>query len=150
VDKDRNIRITDYKTGKAEIKLGDILKDGKNLQLVFYAKAVESILKKLDLEKHGKVFARYYYSTSTENFKCEEVEVTPDLVGEFDRIMDIIRTASGKGICIPIPDKTGCNRCDYIRICGQLKEYIYNRKIEYCREGVIKDFMQIREAGAEK
>ncbi len=134
IDEEGNIRITDYKTGKVNIKQDDIGKEKKNFQLILYTRALKN--SDLDLDLSKDISARYYYCTGRGNFEQVYVKNMPKHLTDLNNAVSNMLSKADKGKFMPTPNKDcapkqyNYNSCDYYRICGRMLHYFYKPKLE--------------------
>jgi len=129
------VRVTDYKTGRAPERLGSLLiGGGAVLQPVLYGLAVERALGARARE------GRLFYCTATGAFTTHSV-----VLGESARragleVLEIVDRAIGNGALMAAPADGACERCDFTSVCGP----DVGRRAARKRQAPLADLIELR------
>ncbi len=107
-----SLRATDYKTGEPR-RDGLVLDGGRFLQPVLYALALEKLFPHL-----SAAGGRAYYCTTRGQFQTVSVRIDQRSRDAAARLHAIIDQALREGFFPAAPDRDGCSRCDFQRVCG--------------------------------
>jgi RecB family exonuclease len=128
------LRVTDYKTGKLDGTLDQVIDGGKTLQPVLYALAAEKLF-----AGEGKVTAgRLYFCTSTGGFSEQVVLLNGRARDAAVQVAEAIADAVERPFLPAAPGKRQCEHCDYRAVCGPYEEYRSARKPQGNLESVFK------------
>ena len=117
-------RITDHKTGKADVRRSQFIDGGKSLQPLFYALAAEKLF-----AGRAKVTAgQLYFCTSVGGFAERVVPLDETGRAAADQIAEAISDAVARPFLPASPDKGQCDRCDFRAVCGPYEERRSARK----------------------
>jgi ATP-dependent helicase/nuclease subunit B len=118
------IRVTDHKTGKADVDPDQIIAGGTSLQPLFYALAAEKLF-----AGEGEISCgRLYFCTSRGGFVTLEVALDDPARAAAIQVADAIGAAIADAFLPAYPDKGECARCDYQMVCGPHEERRVARK----------------------
>ncbi|HEX2444993.1 MAG TPA: PD-(D/E)XK nuclease family protein [Vicinamibacterales bacterium] len=119
---ERELRITDHKTGKARVGDRAIIDGGRVLQPVLYGMVVESALGK------PVVSGRLYYCTSAGGFTEHEIPLNERSRRAAVEALEIVDRAVELGFLSPAPAERACAWCDFRPVCGPNEEMRVRRK----------------------
>jgi CRISPR/Cas system-associated exonuclease Cas4 (RecB family) len=119
---ERELRITDHKTGKARVGDRTIIDGGRVLQPVLYGMVVESALGK------PVVSGRLYYCTSAGGFTEHEIPLNERSRRAAVEALEIVDRAVELGFLSPAPAERACAWCDFRPVCGPNEEMRVRRK----------------------
>jgi superfamily I DNA/RNA helicase/CRISPR/Cas system-associated exonuclease Cas4 (RecB family) len=119
---ERELRITDHKTGKARVGDRTIIDGGRVLQPVLYGMVVESALGK------PVVSGRLYYCTSAGGFTEHEIPLNERSRRAAVEALEIVDRAVELGFLAPAPAERACAWCDFRPVCGPNEEMRARRK----------------------
>ncbi len=133
--RDGTLRVTDYKTGRASVAQGAVIKGGKALQPVLYALAAEVLFP--DAPVSG---GRLYYCTTRGGFQTTDVPL--DFVARRygEEIVTLVGGRLQKADLPAAPDEGACRWCDYRTVCGPDEEFRTGRK----DPARLRDLLQLR------
>ncbi len=117
-------RVTDHKTGKADIKPAQLIDGGRSLQPLLYALAAEKLFA-------GEVrisSGRLYFCTSAGGFAEQVVVVDERARAAAAQVADAIGDAVAHPFLPAAPDKRQCDLCDFRVVCGPYEERRAARK----------------------
>ena len=117
----KQVRVTDYKSGKYIWEEEDEFKGGRNVQLAIYVIAAADAY-----PKHDVTESRYYYSTAHGRFKTKRIEGSDAARQTLKQILVALDDTVRAGAFAPVADD--CGFCDYIDICGPHREMRAARK----------------------
>ncbi|MEW5739527.1 MAG: PD-(D/E)XK nuclease family protein [Myxococcota bacterium] len=118
------LRATDYKTGKARAKEGNVIGGGKHLQPVLYALVLEKLFP--DLKVEG---GRLYYCTQAGGFLARDTPLDPLARESMGLVVRTIARALEEGFLPAAPEKDGCRFCDFRPVCGPDEERRVKKKL---------------------
>ncbi len=118
----RELRITDYKTGRVRADRNLIIGGGRILQPALYAMAAERILG----EPVGA--GRLYYCTATGGFEERVVALDQAARAAAAGFAGLVGEAIAEGFLPAAPARGDCDYCDYRRVCGPYEEERVNHK----------------------
>ncbi len=121
--RDGTLRVTDYKTGRARVAQGAVIKGGEALQPVFYALAAEALFP--DSPVSGGTL---YYCTTRGGFQTTVVPL--DFVARryAEEVVTIVDGHLQKAFLPAAPGEGACRWCDYRTVCGPHEELRTSRK----------------------
>jgi hypothetical protein len=128
---DGNLRVTDYKSGKAVVPESAVLYGGRSLQRVLYPLAYEA------LTGETVVSGRLYYCTRKGDYLERVVAIDEQALenlAEFQRMLtQFIQDGFFPAAPFPKTDdwkdyNYGCRFCDYLPVCGPNAEELAGRK----------------------
>ena len=111
------IRATDYKTGRARAKPGNVVGGGKHLQPVLYALVLEQLLPSHPIEA-----GRLSYLTQIGGFTNVSTPLDARAREALGQVVLTIRTALERGFFPALPAEGECRWCDYGAVCGPDEE----------------------------
>lgn len=117
-------RATDHKTGKANVRRGQLMDGGRSLQPLLYALAAE----KLFAGEAEVASARLYFCTSVGGFDELVVPLDGRARGAALQLADTIGQSIAQPFLPAAPDKGQCDLCDYRGVCGPYEELRTARK----------------------
>ncbi len=118
----RELRITDYKTGRVRADRNVIIGGGRVLQPALYALAAERVLG----ESVGT--GRLYYCTATGGFEERVVTLDQATRTAAAKFAGVVGGAITEGFLPAAPGRGECEYCDYRRVCGPYEEERVNHK----------------------
>lgn len=118
------LRVTDYKTGKADAKADQVIAGGKSLQPVLYSLAAEKLFPGSDVVSGG----RLYFSTRRGGFTEVLVTLDEEARSAAQQLTQTIGAAVRKPFLPAAPASGECQRCDYRPVCGPYEEFRSARK----------------------
>ncbi len=120
----REVRATDYKTGKVRAEKDMRIGGGETLQPVFYALVLEQIMPGLK-----SVGGRLYYCTAAGSYTEVDVPLDDEAREGAQAIVKVVGDAIANGFlpAAPNPDGYGCEYCDYLPICGPYEVHRTNK-----------------------
>jgi ATP-dependent helicase/nuclease subunit B len=118
------VRVTDHKTGRADITKAQLIAGGASLQPVLYALAAEKILAGQTKVESG----RLYFCTSVGGFAEREIPLDESARGAAEQIATVIGEAVDHPFLPAAPEKGQCELCDYRAVCGPYEELRTARK----------------------
>ncbi len=121
--RDRCLRVTDHKTGRAAPDRGNVIFGGKILQPVLYALAAEKLFPKSAVAK-----GRLWYCTAAGGFEERNVELNATARSRAEAVASTVRQALENGFLPAYPEHGACEYCDYQVICGPYEEMRTRRK----------------------
>lgn len=116
------LRVTDYKTGRARTDEGLVVGGGEVLQPVLYALAVEAALGQPVVE------ARLFFATVAGGFSERVVKLDERARSLGVQVLQTIDAAIDHGFLPPAPRPGACSRCDFRLVCGPHEEIRVTRK----------------------
>lgn len=119
----REIRVTDHKTGKDRIQEGEIISGGRSLQPVLYALVCEKLFPDERVES-----GRLYYCTAAGSFQDRVVQLDERARRSADTLAKVVGEALAEGFLPAAPDEGACRFCDYRPVCGPYEEIRTARK----------------------
>jgi CRISPR-associated protein Cas4 len=116
------IRITDYKTGKAPDTIPRWVGGGEHLQPLLYALATEQL-------HSGKVSSgRLLYATQRGGYLTIEIPLDQKARLFLGKLLDNIDSMIQNGFLPPVPAKDACPQCEYRLVCGPYEERRFEKK----------------------
>ncbi|MFO0709541.1 MAG: PD-(D/E)XK nuclease family protein [Sandaracinus sp.] len=129
------IRATDYKTGRAEAKVGTRIGGGTTLQPLLYALVLEAMLEKgllsiggPDAPRPRVEGGRLWYCTRRGEDRRVEIALDDEGRRAIGEVATAIEHAFERGFFPRAPNDKGCGYCDYVAICGPEAEAHAARK----------------------
>lgn len=119
---ERELRVTDHKTGRARIDAGFAIGGGAVLQPILYAQAVEALLGEEVAE------SRLFYCTRRGGFEVYALVPGERERSSARRALEIIDAWVRRGFLPPAPREGECEHCDYRVVCGPWEEFRSRRK----------------------
>ena len=118
------LRATDYKTGKARAKEGNVIGGGKHLQPALYALVLEQLFPGTKVEG-----GRLFYCTQVGHFT--EVPTPLDTMARegIGLVVRTIKRALEEGFLPAAPEKDACRYCDFRPVCGPDEERRVRKKL---------------------
>ena len=110
------LRVVDHKTGRVPDPRPEIVGHGELLQPALYALAAEQIL------GERVAFGRLYYSTIAQNYATVDVQLNDWTRQRASQVLRAIDGAMRDGFLPAAPRKDGCQRCEYLPVCGPYEE----------------------------
>jgi CRISPR/Cas system-associated exonuclease Cas4 (RecB family) len=110
------LRVTDHKTGRNNVKVGCRIGGGEVLQPVLYSLAAEAMLG--ILPKEGRLF----FCTARGGYAIHAVPIDAIARQEANRVFQIIDGALAQGVLLPAPRRDTCTYCDFRPVCGPHEE----------------------------
>ena len=124
IDRERHLRITDYKTGRVPEDLGPffVVKGGEVLQPILYALAVEALIgTSLPSDTLAKS-TRLYFATERGGYEAREIALDDEKLERGREALEAIDRGLRAAVLLPIPREKACDRCDYRAVCGDGEE----------------------------
>jgi RecB family exonuclease len=119
----RDLRVTDYKTGRASAPRHVVVGGGGVLQPVLYALAAERIFGAPVAE------SRLFYCTRAGQFQERPVRIAgTDAPARGREVLDAIDRAVSSGFLPAAPQAGACGICDFRDVCGPHEELRTSRK----------------------
>lgn len=118
------LRATDYKTGKARAKEGNVIGGGKHLQPVLYALVLEKLLPELKVEG-----GRLFYCTQAGGFTEVPTPLDPLAREAMGLVVRTIARSLEAGFLPAAPEKDACRWCDFKPVCGPDEERRVKKKL---------------------
>lgn len=118
------LRATDYKTGRARAKEGNVIGGGKHLQPVLYALVLEKLFPELKVEE-----GRLFYCTQAGNFTTVPTPLDSMARESMGLVVRTIARALEEGFLPAAPEKDACRWCDFRPVCGPDEERRVKRKL---------------------
>jgi CRISPR/Cas system-associated exonuclease Cas4 (RecB family) len=110
------LRVVDHKTGRVPEPRPEMVGSGEVLQPALYALAAEQIL------GERVAFGRLYYSTIAQNYTAIDVPLNDWSRRRAAQVLHSIDDAMRGGFLPAAPRKDGCQRCEYLPVCGPYEE----------------------------
>lgn len=111
------LRVTDYKTGKVNVKQDAVIQGGEVLQPVLYALAVEKAF------PNDKVLGgRLWFCTARGGFQDRETLLNQQAREAADQVARAVGSALESGFLPAAPRKDACRWCDFKSVCGPHEE----------------------------
>jgi RecB family exonuclease len=132
-DSSGRLRLTDYKSGSADVTQGAVVLGGRSLQPVLYALAAEKLFPGAVAEA-----GRLDYCTTKGQFR--EVIVPLDEEGrrDIESLARVLSSCLDRGAFLASPREGVCGGCDYRSVCGPHEEVRIRRKSTVAIEDLIK------------
>jgi RecB family exonuclease len=111
------LRATDYKTGRARAKPGNVVGGGRHLQPALYALVLEQLL-----PGHPVEAGRLSYLTQLGGFTNVSTPLDARAREAMGQVILTIRTALEQGFFPALPADGECRWCDYSPVCGPDEE----------------------------
>jgi ATP-dependent helicase/nuclease subunit B len=118
------VRVTDHKTGKADVRRGQLIDGGKSLQPLLYALAAEKLFAKRAEVTSG----RLYFCTSNGGFAEQIVPLDERARDAAYQLAEAVGEAVAQPFLPAAPNKGECALCDYRVVCGPHEEHRTARK----------------------
>jgi CRISPR-associated protein Cas4 len=110
------LRVTDYKTGKAPETIPRWVGGGQHLQPLLYALAAEKDLgARIDS-------GRLVYATQRGGYTTVQIPLDDKARQFVGKLLTDIESMLAGGFLPPVPAKEECERCDYRSVCGPYEE----------------------------
>jgi RecB family exonuclease len=116
------LRVTDHKTGKAQVPEGVVVHGGKTLQPLLYALVAETLFK-APVES-----GRLYYCTANGEFAQRPIPLDEASRIQARTALDLIGRAIEQGFLPAAPMKDACDTCNYRIVCGPHETVRVSRK----------------------
>ena len=116
------LRVTDHKTGKAQMPEGKSVWGGRALQPLLYALVAESVL------KQSVELGRLYYCTASGEFTERPIPLDEASRLQARTALDLIGRAIEQGFLPAAPMKEACETCNYRVVCGPHESVRVSRK----------------------
>jgi CRISPR/Cas system-associated exonuclease Cas4 (RecB family) len=110
------VRVVDHKTGRIPEPRPEMVGGGESLQPVLYAMAAERML------GQPVALGRLYYATIAQNYTALDVPLNDWARRRAEHVLQIIDDAIRDGFLPAAPRKDGCQRCEYLAVCGPYEE----------------------------
>ena len=125
----KELRITDFKTGKAPRASfkQPVIGGGEMLQPLLYAMALEALLVRAGSPR-DIVETRLYYSNEKGAGRPVAVPVDRGTQREALAVLDLVEEAIQSSTLVAYPRKDACKTCPYIVVCGPNEEGRVERK----------------------
>lgn len=107
------LRATDHKTGAYPTWPGGLIRGGKSLQPVLYARVLETLHP--DREVAG---GRLYYCTSRGHFEERHVPLSKEARAAVAVVAGAVKESIDTRFLPALPEDGACERCDYRCVCG--------------------------------
>jgi RecB family exonuclease len=134
--RDGRLRVTDYKTGRASVAQGAVIKGGEALQPVFYALAAEVLFPEAQIDG-----GRLYYCTTRGGFQATNVPLDYLAKRYGEEVVAIVAGRLQKADLPAAPAPGACRWCDYRAVCGPDEEFRTSRK----DPARLRDLIQLRD-----
>ncbi|MGH9331723.1 MAG: PD-(D/E)XK nuclease family protein, partial [Vicinamibacterales bacterium] len=131
----RELRVTDHKTGKARVTDKSIIDGGRVLQPVLYGLAMEAAL------GTPVVSGRLYYCTSAGGFTEHEIPLNEKSRRAGLEALEIVDRAIELGFLPPAPADRACAWCDFRPVCGPNEE----KRLRHKSPDKLGDVIALRE-----
>jgi ATP-dependent helicase/nuclease subunit B len=119
---DGTLRVTDHKTGQAQVPEGAQVWGGRSLQPLLYALVAEAVLKQ-PVES-----GRLYYCTARGEFTERSISLDEAARRQAKTALGLIGSAIEQGFLPAAPMKDACDTCNYRVICGPHEAVRVSRK----------------------
>ena len=113
---DRDLRVTDHKTGRNRTRARMVVGQGEVLQPVLYGLAVEEALGR---PVHS---SRLFFCTVAGGFDSRSVSLGPGERRQGIEVLEIVDRAIETGQLLPAPRAGACAWCDFLDVCGPWEE----------------------------
>ena len=113
---DGRLRVIDHKTGKFPDKPPQYIGNGEVLQPVLYALAVEA------LRGEAPSQSILSYATLRGGYRTVSVPINRDARDRARRVLGLIDKWIDQGFLPTAPKRGGCERCEYLPVCGPYEE----------------------------
>lgn len=133
--RDGALRATDYKTGKARAKDGNVVGGGRHLQPLLYALVLEKLFPGTKVEA-----GRLSYCTQAGGFSAVDTPLNDQTRGTVGEVVRVIGTALEAGFFPAAPDKGECRFCDFRAVCGPDEE----RRVQLKTRGGLEGLTRVR------
>ncbi len=130
---DGKVRVTDHKTGKANVRRGPLIAGGTSLQPLLYALAAEKLFAGEDEVTSG----RLYFCTSTGGFAEQVVPLDDRARHVAVEIAEAVGDAVAGPFLPAAPAAKQCGNCDYRVVCGPHEERRTSLKPQGNLEGLL-------------
>ena len=110
------LRVVDHKTGRVPEPQPEFVGRGEVLQPSLYALAAEKII------GEPVAFGRLFYSTIAQNYAVFDVPLNDWVRQRALQVLRAIDEAMRNGFLPAAPRKDGCQRCEYLPVCGPYEE----------------------------
>jgi RecB family exonuclease len=117
------LRVTDYKTGIAEVPQDSVILGGTSLQPVLYALAAEKLFEDARVES-----GRLDYCTTRGQFRHVTVRLGEEARRDIEFLARTLSARLDKGAFPAAPREGACVGCDYLPVCGPHEEFRIRRK----------------------
>lgn len=131
---DGRLRITDHKTGKFPKSAPVYVGNGETLQPILYALAAEA------LRGEAPAQAILSYGTLRGGYRTALVPINSDARKRLGRVLAVIDEWINKGFLPAAPKRDGCERCEYLPVCGPYEELRISGK----PQPELRDLIEIR------
>lgn len=121
------LRATDYKTGRARTKQGNVVGGGRHLQPVLYAMVLEKLFPQQRIE-----CGRLLYCTQVGGFTAVETALDGLAREHVGQVVLHIRQALETGFFPAMPADGECTWCDHAAVCGPDEE----RRVRLTKKGL--------------
>lgn len=113
---DGRLRVIDYKTGKFPDNPPQYIGNGEVLQPVLYALAMEAL--------RGEALSQSIlsYATLRGGYRTVPIPINRDARDRVRRVLALIDKWIDQGFLPAAPKRGGCNRCEYLPVCGPYEE----------------------------
>jgi ATP-dependent helicase/nuclease subunit B len=118
----KELRITDHKTGRDWAPDPLVVSGGEVLQPTLYSMAVEFAVGRPVLE------GRLFYCTTAGHYSERRVELNGVARNNAEAVLRVIDAHLGTPFLVPAPKPDSCNRCDFREVCGPYEELRMARK----------------------
>jgi CRISPR/Cas system-associated exonuclease Cas4 (RecB family) len=116
------LRVTDHKTGRNNVKAGCRIGGGEVLQPVLYSLAAEAMLGLPP--KEGRLF----FCTARGGYEVHTVPIDALARRDASHVFQVVDGALAQGVLPPAPRKDACTYCDFRSVCGPHEERRTARK----------------------
>lgn len=122
------LRATDYKTGRARAKSGNIVGGGRHLQPLLYGLVLERLFAEQPVES-----GRLWYCTQAGGFTDVPTPLTANTREAIGTVIRTIRSALEEGFFPAAPAEGECTWCDFRAVCGPEEERRLMRTLKGAR-----------------
>lgn len=129
------LRATDYKTGKAKAKPGNVIGGGRHLQPVLYALVLEKLFPEQRVEG-----GRLYYCTQVGGFLPVDTALDAASREALSAMVRSLREALETGFFPAAPAAGECERCNFREVCGPEEE----RRLTRTKKGLRAELHALR------
>jgi RecB family exonuclease len=117
-------RVTDHKTGRADVKATQLIDGGRSLQPLLYALAAERLFADQAKVSSG----RLYFCTSAGGFTEQVVSLDNRARAAAVHVAEVVGDAVAQPFLPAAPDKRQCDLCQFRVVCGPYEERRAARK----------------------
>jgi len=121
---DGRLRVIDHKTGKFPDKPPQYIGNGEVLQPILYALAVEA------LRGEAPSQSILSYATLRGGYRTVAVPINGEARDRVRRVLALIDKWIDRGFLPAAPKRGGCERCEYLPVCGPYEELRVSGKVQ--------------------